>query len=180
MHAIVSQLQLTLADTGATNAMAAQLAGCLDAGWKFYLSGELGAGKTHFCRALLHSLGHSGRVPSPTFTLMEPYNLPKFDLYHFDFYRFLTEHDWQDAGFGDWLDDDAIAVVIEWPERAGRSLPPPDLWLRLAMADPPDEPADAERRAILEAHSTRGASCVSVLRNAVAQRQLAGVSFAAG
>ena len=136
MHAIQSVLKLVLADPQATEALAAQLARCVGPGWRLFLSGDLGAGKTHFARALLRALGHTGRVPSPTFTLMEPYNLPNFDLYHFDFYRFSSENDWRDAGFDESMDDGRTAVVIEWPERAGDTLPSPDLWLRLAVDDP--------------------------------------------
>ena len=75
-----------LKDLSSTSAFAGALAPLLHAGMKIYLSGDLGAGKTALVRALLRALGHTGRVNSPTFTLMEPYNLSKFELHHFDFY----------------------------------------------------------------------------------------------
>ena len=192
MHANQSSLKLVIADPQATETLAAQVAGCIGPGWRLFLSGDLGAGKTHFARALLRALGHTGRVPSPTFTLMEPYNLPNFDLYHFDFYRFSTENDWRDAGFDESIDDGRTAVVIEWPERAGDSLPAPDLWLRLAADDSAEAGRDTvpgrelaaeteprSRLAALEAHSVRGASCLNGLADGLAHGRLAGVSFAA-
>ena len=117
------------------------------AGFTIHLSGELGAGKTTIVRALLRALGVTGRIKSPTFTLVETYvvEMPKgfesrqnvkLNCYHFDFYRFDNPRDWVDAGFRDHFSDAALRLV-EWAERIevdGASLlPPPDLHVRLAV-----------------------------------------------
>ena len=126
-----------------------------------HLQGDLGAGKTTFCRALIRSLGYNGRVKSPTFTLVEPYNLESFELYHFDFYRFSSENELREAGFEEQLDSDAVALV-EWPERAGNLLPPPDLRVRLAMAE-----GDDARELSLQAFTAQGHRCLSEIRQAM-------------
>lgn len=100
-----------------------------------HLSGDLGAGKTAFARFLLRELGFSGPVKSPTFTLLEPYNSPVLDVYHFDLYRFSSPDQWFDAGFEDIIASPGLAL-IEWPENAARALPAPDLRLRLVAPGP--------------------------------------------
>ncbi len=151
------ELQLLLPDEAATHSFASRLASWLEPGWVIHLSGTLGAGKTSLCRGLLRSLGYNGRVKSPTYTLVEPYNLSGFTLYHFDFYRFSTEDELRDAGFEEWLDSDAVALV-EWPEMAARVLPEPDLLLRLALADDDDS-----RRLSALGCSARGRRCLAAL-----------------
>lgn len=142
---------LELPDEAATDALAASLAQALTSGWQIHLSGDLGAGKTRFVRGLLRALGHTGRVRSPTFTLMEPYKLTNFTLYHFDFYRFSGENDWRDAGFDEWLADERGVVVIEWPEMAGR-LPTPDLQMQFEFG------AGESRRVQLRSQTARGST----------------------
>lgn len=100
------------------------------------LHGTLGAGKTTFVRHLLQALGVQGRVKSPTYAVMEPYPLPGFDAWHFDFYRFDDPQEWEDAGFRDVFAAPGLKLA-EWPEKAGGLLPPPDL--RIAIAIGPDE-----------------------------------------
>lgn len=99
----------------------------------FYLEGDLGAGKTTLVRGMLRGLGYLGRVKSPTYTLVETYNLPAFNLYHFDLYRMHDPREWLDAGFRD-VAAGAVSV-IEWPEKAAGWLPAPDVILRLAILD---------------------------------------------
>ena len=77
-----------LADEAATLALGNRLAATIEPGMYVALSGNLGSGKTTLTRGLLRGLGYQGKVKSPTYTLVEPYNLSKLDLYHFDFYRF--------------------------------------------------------------------------------------------
>jgi len=162
-------LTLRLADETATAALAALIAPAIGPGFVLHLSGDLGSGKTAFTRALLRALGHTGRVRSPTFTLAEPYTLSKFDLYHFDFYRFSTPDEWREAGFEEALDADCAAVV-EWPERAGDTLPAPDLRLSLA----PLAAADA-REGRLDACTERGQACLSAVARRLAADRPAGI-----
>jgi tRNA threonylcarbamoyladenosine biosynthesis protein TsaE len=125
-------LRLELLDEAATAALADRLAPCLGPGMVVHLSGDLGVGKTTFVRALLRRLGYTGRVKSPTFTLLEPYNLPSFAVYHFDFYRFTDPEEWRDAGFDEYFGAQG-ACLVEWPELAGPLLPPADLSIRLSF-----------------------------------------------
>ena len=99
-----------------------------------YLQGDLGAGKTTLVRGMLRALGHAGRVKSPTYTLAEIYNLPTFELYHFDLYRMNDPREWMDAGFREVANGSTVNLV-EWPEKAAGLLPPPDLRLLLQVLD---------------------------------------------
>ena len=122
-----------LADEAATLALGAELAPCLHGGVVVYLSGELGAGKTTLARGILRAMGHAGRVKSPSFTLVEPYNLSRLYLYHFDFYRFTDPLEADDAGFREYFNPDAVCLV-EWPEKAAEMLPRADLQVELKAA----------------------------------------------
>jgi tRNA threonylcarbamoyladenosine biosynthesis protein TsaE len=121
-----------LPDEAATLAFGNRLARVLEPGLFVSLSGNLGSGKTTLTRGILRGLGYPGKVKSPTYTLVELYNLSKLDLYHFDFYRFNDPQEWLDAGFRDYFDPRNICLV-EWPERAGDLLPVADLKIALSM-----------------------------------------------
>jgi len=95
-----------------------------------HLRGELGAGKTTLVRGLLRALGYGGRVKSPTYTLVEPYADLRLNLYHFDFYRFKDRTEWLSSGFREHFNPASLCIV-EWPERAGELIPPPDLDILL-------------------------------------------------
>lgn len=97
------------------------------------LEGELGAGKTTLARGLLRALGHAGRVPSPTYTLIEPYELDGLPVHHLDLYRLADEEELLFLGASDWLDRPGLTLV-EWPERAPGLLARADLRLMLALA----------------------------------------------
>jgi tRNA threonylcarbamoyladenosine biosynthesis protein TsaE len=120
------------------------------------LRGPLGAGKTTFVRHLLHALGVVGRIKSPTYAVMEPYDLPgppgpptDRKAWHFDFYRFDDPQEWEDAGFRDVFASSGLKLV-EWPEKADGLLPQADLVLDI-------EPRDDEQRAVRSsAHTERG------------------------
>ncbi len=98
------------------------------AGWTVLLAGELGAGKSTFARALIRTLGHSGPVPSPTYTLVEPYRVSQGLIYHVDLYRVTTEDELRYLGW-DELDDGLR--LVEWPERAPGLSEQADLQLSL-------------------------------------------------
>ncbi len=98
------------------------------------LHGTLGAGKTTFVRHLLHALGAQGRVKSPTYAVMEPYELAGFNAWHFDFYRFNDPQEWEDAGFRDVFAAPGLKVA-EWPEKAEGLLPPADLRIHIDIGD---------------------------------------------
>ncbi|MCY7387345.1 MAG: tRNA (adenosine(37)-N6)-threonylcarbamoyltransferase complex ATPase subunit type 1 TsaE [Burkholderiales bacterium] len=155
-------LHLHLADEAATLVLGSALANALkesSSGALIYLSGDLGAGKTTLSRGILRALGFSGRVKSPTYTLVELYVVSKLNLYHFDFYRFGEPEEWQEAGFRDLFNETNICLV-EWPEKAGGLLPPPDLTIAMKSS------LISGREAHLAAHSPRGLQMLSVLTSA--------------
>ena len=113
------------------------------------LHGTLGAGKTTFARHLLGALGVQGRVKSPSYAIMEPYQLPGFEAWHFDFYRFDDPQEWEDAGFRDVFASPGLKLA-EWPENAAGLLPVADLTIAIAFGQ------DDRRIATLTAHTPRG------------------------
>lgn len=150
-------LDLVLADEAATRAAGARLARCLAPGLKIYLRGPLGAGKTTFVRGLLGGLGWRDKVKSPSYALVEVYVVSSIHLYHFDFYRFRDPGEWDDSGFRETFDSTAVCVV-EWPEKAGDALPPPDLELAFELAA-------GGRSLRASAFGPAGERCLSALRD---------------
>ena len=146
-------ITLDLPDEAATLALGGALARQLQLGLAIYLHGDLGAGKTTLVRGLLHHLGHSGKVKSPTYTLVEPYVVSGFNLYHFDLYRFIDPEEWDAAGFRDYFNAQSVCL-IEWPERAAELLPAADIDIHIA-------PKNGGREATLTANSSAGRACLA-------------------
>lgn len=150
---------LALPDEAATLAFGARLARALTPGLSIWLVGDLGAGKTTLARGLLRALHYTGRVKSPTFTLVELYPFSSFNLYHFDLYRFTDPEEWEDAGFRDYFNPQSVCLV-EWPEKAAGQLPEPDLIVRLEFIP---EGAGEGRELRLEAPTEAGRTCIGNL-----------------
>lgn len=149
--------QLILADARATESLGATLAAilaerrvhrCL-----ILLQGELGAGKTTLVRGFLQRLGHAGPVPSPTYTLVEPYELSGIQIYHLDLYRIGGSEELEYLG---WRDLEEGVVLVEWPERAADLGERADLSVRL-------EHHDQRRSANLSASSSLGLELLAAL-----------------
>jgi tRNA threonylcarbamoyladenosine biosynthesis protein TsaE len=148
-------LKTFLPDEAATLALGARLAAVLEPGLTIYLRGELGAGKTTLVRGVLRALGHAGPVKSPTYTLVELYEVSRLHLHHFDFYRFQDPREWIDAGFRESFNGRTVSL-IEWPERAGGSLPPADVEIDLELHA-------SGRNAALTPSSVAGQKCLTLL-----------------
>jgi tRNA threonylcarbamoyladenosine biosynthesis protein TsaE len=128
-------LKLAAATAGEMRLLGARLAAALrEAGlvepFVLGLSGDLGAGKTTLVGGLLAALGHEGPARSPTYSLIEPYQLGGRDIYHCDLYRLRDPEELEDLGLRDLLTDRSL-LLVEWPERAGERLRAPDLVLQL-------------------------------------------------
>lgn len=151
-HHIQRSLRLHLRDEAATAQLGQRLAATLAPGLRIYLRGGLGAGKTTLARALLRALGFQGRVKSPSYALVELYTVSSLNLYHFDFFRFRDPKEWSDAGFREYFTSNGVCLV-EWPEKAGDVLPPPDIEILLSAAG-------AGRNALLTARTEAGEKCL--------------------
>lgn len=110
------------------------------------LQGELGVGKTTFARAWLRQLGVTGRINSPTFTLIEPYETEQGMYYHFDLYRLKEADELELLGFRDYL---LASCLIEWPEQVQSYLPEPDIHVHIEFFD-------SARRVTLRSSRTKG------------------------
>ena len=149
-------MSVRLADEAATIELAERLHAALPtdrAGWTVLLAGELGTGKSTFARALLRAMGHQGAVPSPTYTLVEPYELPTGSVYHIDLYRISSPDELRYLG---WNETDDGLRLVEWPERVAALDEQADIRIELAY--------DGDgRRATITALSPRGAAVAAAL-----------------
>lgn len=121
-----------LPDEAATLACGQALAAVLPRAALVFLYGDLGAGKTTLVRGILRGLGHSGSVKSPTYTLLEPYDVSSYLVYHFDFYRILDSEELDFIGIDELVESSALKLV-EWPERVLDRLPEPDVTVRMQV-----------------------------------------------
>lgn len=126
-------LQRHAADAEAQEALGLELAAALQGRGVVYLQGDLGAGKTTLTRGILRGYGHKGAVKSPTYTLVEPYELAAVTAYHFDLYRLTDPEELELMGIRDYCRPDTLAL-IEWPERGHPFLPPADLVITIRLA----------------------------------------------
>jgi tRNA threonylcarbamoyladenosine biosynthesis protein TsaE len=150
-------LQLLWPDERATQAFARTLAQQAGLAHAFItLHGDLGAGKTTLVRHLLQALGVSGRIKSPTYAIVESYELPGFAVWHFDFYRFNDPQEWEDAGFRDIVASPGLKLA-EWPQKAAGLLPPPDLDIAIATE------SESQRRVNLRSFTPCGAALLQGL-----------------
>ncbi len=163
VHTLPIVKSLRWADEAATQLFAAALAAqpalhdCF-----IELYGDLGAGKTSFVRYLLQALGVTGRIKSPTYAVVEPYELERtaqgpapLQIWHFDFYRFDDPREWEDAGLRELFAAPGLKLA-EWPEKVAGMLPPADLALHI------DVQPDAVRQVRLIAQSAAGARLLGI------------------
>jgi tRNA threonylcarbamoyladenosine biosynthesis protein TsaE len=124
------------------------------------LRGDLGSGKTTWVRAMLRGLGYAGRVPSPTYTLLEQYACGDLSVVHLDLYRLRGGEELENLGLRDWLAEPQQWIAVEWPERAPELAERCDLTLAFSI------PESGGRRVNAAAHTRLGIEALRAVRSA--------------
>nr|VFK28118.1 MAG: tRNA threonylcarbamoyladenosine biosynthesis protein TsaE [Candidatus Kentron sp. MB]VFK32930.1 MAG: tRNA threonylcarbamoyladenosine biosynthesis protein TsaE [Candidatus Kentron sp. MB] len=119
-------------DAHAMEKLGKHIAKAREKGGVIYLQGELGAGKTTLARGIIHALGITGPVKSPTYTLLESYETPTIPIYHLDLYRLQDPEELEYIGIRDYLDENAL-FLIEWPEHGKEGIPVADLIISIQV-----------------------------------------------
>lgn len=130
----MSEVTLYLADEQAMSDFGARIARVTQGHGLIFLEGNLGMGKTTLSRGIIRGLGHVGAVKSPTFTLVEPYDIGDIRAFHFDLYRLVDPEELEFLGIRDYFEDDALCL-IEWPDKGAGFLPKPDLTITISPQD---------------------------------------------
>ncbi|WP_085717414.1 tRNA (adenosine(37)-N6)-threonylcarbamoyltransferase complex ATPase subunit type 1 TsaE [Pseudomonas sp. B28(2017)] len=130
----MSEVTLYLADEQAMSDFGARIARITQGHGLIFLEGNLGMGKTTLSRGIIRGLGHTGAVKSPTFTLVEPYEIGDIRAFHFDLYRLVDPEELEYLGIRDYFEDDALCL-IEWPDKGAGFLPKPDLTITISPQD---------------------------------------------
>jgi tRNA threonylcarbamoyladenosine biosynthesis protein TsaE len=148
-----------LVNEQATVAMGKQIAKIvkseLNQGIVVYLNGDLGAGKTTITRGFVQGMGHVGHVKSPTYTLVEPYDLKEWQVYHFDLYRLADPEELEFMGIRDYFNENCCCF-IEWPEKGTGLLANADITINMVY--------QGEQRVVeFQSHNTRGKNLLLAL-----------------
>lgn len=154
----VSTFSTHLSDECASQQLATQLARHCTQG-VVHLIGDLGAGKTTLTRYWLQALGHQGNVKSPTYTLIEPYEINGQPIYHFDLYRLNDPYELELMGIRDYLEQPNALLLIEWPSKGEPIVPAADLLIQLTVVG-------EQRHATMKAQTLYGEKIVQALQHA--------------
>ncbi|MDR3491595.1 MAG: tRNA (adenosine(37)-N6)-threonylcarbamoyltransferase complex ATPase subunit type 1 TsaE [Gammaproteobacteria bacterium] len=152
---IKNSLTINLPAEAQTLELGAKLAVHSGSNTTIFLLGNLGAGKTTLSRGFLQGLGHTGKVKSPTYTLVEPYEIGDQKIFHFDLYRIHDPQELEFMGIQDYFVP-PVLCLIEWPEHGAGFLPSPDVSCYI-------ETQSTGRLARLTAHTVQGAAILATL-----------------